>query len=552
MHSERQTTLRQKLLSPTSDMDEDEANYGIATEEHVEPEPQAVGEKDPYSVTDDTETGLPRVFELPKTYTTREKVRLTIIGIHWQFMILVVCIIDVALLFTQLGEGVSAEDTGIVVMTVIVLFVYSLDIVLRLYAYRPYLFFKKIGNVFDFVVVLASIILQSMEHTTAGAGVGALRGIRAAYRVAIALRVLRTLTVVQRQASGELTRAARNVTGENKKRFVDLGNSFDIDLTYINREIIAMGVPATGFIALYRNPINEVVRFFTLRHEGSYRIYNCCPEHPYPHEKFDNNVRAFDIQDHTPPTMEIMMQFLEDAEAFMAGGGNRVIAVHCRGGKGRTGSLVCAWLLYSGFCRDAPSAMIYFAHARTELRKKSSKLQGVDTPSQKRYITQLDSWLNQIGARQHSGVPLTVPEAKSINLSGLAIKGFFANPMDEASSPLVVAVHQNGAGGGITWILFWNALHPRQSCLVDSNSVLSIMSPCFATLIQTQWICRRTLHAMPHYPCRYRLYRISISPHSPLTQRFKNNDMQSSFVTTQSFILLMSPESKSQTMFHID
>eukprot|EP00041_Stephanoeca_diplocostata_P024321 m.613217 g.613217 ORF g.613217 m.613217 type:complete len:335 (-) comp22500_c2_seq34:674-1678(-) len=263
-------------------------------------------------------------------------------------------------------------------------------------------------------------------------------------------------------------------------------------------------------------------------------------------------VRAFDIQDHTPPTMEIMMQFLEDAEAFMAGGGNRVIAVHCRGGKGRTGSLVCAWLLYSGFCRDAPSAMIYFAHARTELRKKSSKLQGVDTPSQKRYITQLDSWLNQIGARQHSGVPLTVPEAKSINLSGLAIKGFFANPMDEASSPLVVAVHQNGAGGGITWILFWNALHPRQSCLVDSNSVLSIMSPCFATLIQTQWICRRTLHAMPHYPCRYRLYRISISPHSPLTQRFKNNDMQSSFVTTQSFILLMSPESKSQTMFHID
>lgn len=58
------------------------------------------------------------------------------------------------------------------------------------------------------------------------------------------------------------------------------------------QQIIAMGVPATGFIALYRNPINEVVRFFNLRHEGAYRIYNCCPEHPYPHEKFDNNVGA--------------------------------------------------------------------------------------------------------------------------------------------------------------------------------------------------------------------------------------------------------------------
>lgn len=39
-------------------------------------------------------------------------------------MILVVCIIDVALLFTQLGEGVSSEDVGILIMTVVVLLVY--------------------------------------------------------------------------------------------------------------------------------------------------------------------------------------------------------------------------------------------------------------------------------------------------------------------------------------------------------------------------------------------------------------------------------------------
>lgn len=145
---------------------------------------------------------------------------------------------------------------------------------------------------------------------------------------------------------------------------------------------------------------------------------------------------VFDIQDHTPPTMEIQIRFLTDAEEYMKDSlsRGRVIAVHCRGGKGRTGSLVCAWLFYSGFCRTAavtleyvltmhlprssrwPTCVYdedawahiyvlrgryrYFARARTELRKRKSKktLQGVDTPSQKRYLYQLESWLTQLGA----------------------------------------------------------------------------------------------------------------------------------------------------------
>ena len=205
-------------------------------------------------------------------------------------------------------------------------------------------------QVFDFVVVVVSVFLSALEQSAAGSGVGILRGLRAAYRVAIAMRVLRTASTMAKLGGESAAQAARNITGENKKRFVDLENSFDIDLTYINQEIIAMGVPAQGFIALYRNPIGEVVRFFNLRHKDRYRIYNLCPEHPYPADRFDNRVCAFDVQDHTPPTMDILMDFIVDAEQFMAEGDDRVLAVHCRGGKGRTGSVVCAWLLYSGFC----------------------------------------------------------------------------------------------------------------------------------------------------------------------------------------------------------
>lgn len=81
-----------------------------------------------------------------------------------------------------------------------------------------------------------------------------------------------------------------------------------------------MGVPTTGFVSMYRNPLWQVQRFFNKRHPGAYRIFNVCPELPYDHAKFDNNVVAFDVQDHTPPTMDILMEFLINAKDFMSEG----------------------------------------------------------------------------------------------------------------------------------------------------------------------------------------------------------------------------------------
>ena len=54
--------------------------------------------------------------------------------------------------------------------------------------------------------------------------------------------------------------------------------------------VIAMSVPATGRMALYRNPLPEVVRFLESRHAERYMVFNCCPEHPYPTDKFTTGV----------------------------------------------------------------------------------------------------------------------------------------------------------------------------------------------------------------------------------------------------------------------
>ena len=55
--------------------------------------------------------------------------------------------------------------------------------------------------------------------------------------------------------------------------------------------------------------------------------------------------------------MKHFVDFLNDAGLFMAQEKGRVVAVHCKGGKGRSGSLCCAWLLYSRECETADAAL---------------------------------------------------------------------------------------------------------------------------------------------------------------------------------------------------
>ncbi len=89
------------------------------------------------------------------------------------------------------------------------------------------------------------------------------------------------------------------------------------------------------FAGLFRNPISEVSRFFKVMHPSTFKIYNLCPELPYPHEPFDGSVRLFDVQDHTPPRLAMLVEFCNEAHEWLSNSDEHVVAVHCRGGKVR-------------------------------------------------------------------------------------------------------------------------------------------------------------------------------------------------------------------------
>ncbi len=242
-----------------------------------------------------------------------------------------------------------------------------------------------------------------------------------------------------------LSPAVRHRVSGGKLRLVDRAANFDLDLTYIAPNLIAMGVPTASFwISFYRNPIAEVARFFATRHADRFWIFNCCPELPYPSAAFGGRVTRFDIKDHTPPRMDEFVAFVAEARRFLCASKDRVIAVHCKGGKGRTGSLCCAWLTYARAARSPPEALAQFAHARTDAaHNRAGRLSGVETPSQVRYVYQFHLHLRRSGAWSDSPDPPPACARPAIVLRALRLaRGFFAKP---GARPIRALVQSGGA-----------------------------------------------------------------------------------------------------------
>lgn len=158
-----------------------------------------------------------------------------------------------------------------------------------------------------------------------------------------------------------------------------------LDITKVTARLFVGSEPISSQHpqVMYKNSINDVLKFLNLRWKQRWMIFNLQHER----SKYDDcqvfgNVVHFPIPDHFPPPLAQLGTIVETLESYLDSDPRNVAFIHCKAGKGRSGTIVCAYLMKK-YKLSSEDANAYYTSRRIRFPILT---EGVSICSQKRYL----------------------------------------------------------------------------------------------------------------------------------------------------------------------
>ena len=105
-------------------------------------------------------------------------------------------------------------------------------------------------------------------------------------------------------------------SNRNRLKFDDGSVKFDLDMTYITGNLIAMGWPGRGAETIYRNDIKSVREYLDMNHKNHYMVFNLA-EKSYPKSHFYNRIMHIPFPDHQPAPLNVLLFIIHSATSYL-------------------------------------------------------------------------------------------------------------------------------------------------------------------------------------------------------------------------------------------
>lgn len=177
----------------------------------------------------------------------------------------------------------------------------------------------------------------------------------------------------------------KNTTYDNAK-------GVELDISLITPRIIVSGAPTTSHVnSLIYNDLGLILDELKEKHGNNWRLFNLQGEGcDYTDADFNYQVYHFPFPDHEPPPVKLMLQCIRTIREYLNRSEKNVVMIHCKNGKGRSGTIACAYLMsYEGYSLEAANGLF------TTKRMKHFSGDGVSIVSQLRYLEYVKHMVNK-------------------------------------------------------------------------------------------------------------------------------------------------------------